>query len=294
MLRKKEIYTSTTPIPPSVPRQLALDILHSHSEIITLNPLVLAHHPVKAPRSAPADEFYSTWYEITQRVQYVPGMGRVGSGKISFKGCFQDEDWGLATHVYAPLGVDLRNRYRIENSPGKGQDGEGLLLCVDTELECNITLMSTVKGQQSAASKALIDRFVKKAELVDAGVLQASVKEDGKLRTFNPADRSLQPSSPLYSGSGSGDMSRWSSYQMPDSPMAHSQAGSVSSHVNSQRSEPSRTFAAELPAEPVYQPYRPGSGGGNAMQLPDTSSLLHPPVGHSAELPAETKPGRWG
>jgi len=173
-----------------------------------------------------------------------------------------------------------------------------LLLCVDTELECNITLMSTVKGQQSAASKALIDRFVKKAELVDAGVLQASMMEDGKLRTFNPADRSsvmamMQPSSPLHSGSG--DMSRRSSsYQMPGSPMAHSQAGSVSSHVNSQRSEPSRTFAAELPAEPVYQPYSPGSGGGNVMELPDTSSALHPPVGHSAELPAETKPGRWG
>lgn len=281
MLRKKEIYTTTTPIPPSVPRQLALHILHSHSEIITLNPLVLGHHPVKAPRSAPADEFYSTWYEITQRVQYVPGMGRVGSGKISFKGCFHDEDWGLTTHVYAPLGIDLRNRYRVEYCLDLGL----LLLCVDTELECNITLMSTVKGQQKAASRALVDRFVKKAELVDAGVLRASFMHDGKLRTFNPADRSLQPLSPLHSGSGSGDVLRWSSYLMPGSPMAHSQVGSVSSHVNSQRSEPGRTFAAELPAEPVYQP-----GGSNVMELPDSSTFQ---PGHCAELPAETKPGRW-
>lgn len=204
MLRKKEIYTTTTPIPLSVPRQLAIDILHSHSEIITLSPLVLEHHPVAAPRSAPADEFYSTWYEITERVQYVPGMGKMGSSKISFKGCFHDESWGLTTHVYAPLGIDLRNRYRIEDSPGAKE--KGLVLCVDTELECNITLMSVVKGQQKAASKALIERFVKKAELVDAGVLQAGTMEDGKLRTFNPADRSsaaaMQPSSPLQSGFG--------------------------------------------------------------------------------------------
>lgn len=292
MLRKKEIYTTTTPIPPSVPRQLAIDILHSHSEIITLSPLVLEHHPVKAPRSAPADEFYSTWYEITERVQYVPGMGKIGSGKISFKGCFHDEAWGLTTHVYAPLGIDLRNRYRIEDSPGQ----KGLLLCVDTELECNITLMSLVKGQQKAASKALIERFVKKAELVDAGVLQASTTEDGKLRTFNPADRSsaaavMQPSSPLQSGFG--DTSRRSSsYQMPGSPRAHSQVGSVSSHVNSQYgSEPSRSFAAELPAETLYQPYRPGSSGGNVMELPGNSSFQ---TGHSSELPAELKPGRRG
>jgi hypothetical protein len=67
MLRKKESYTHVTSIPHHIPRQLALDILHSHAEIITLNPLVLEHHPTKAPRSAPADEYYSTWYEITER-----------------------------------------------------------------------------------------------------------------------------------------------------------------------------------------------------------------------------------
>lgn len=286
MLRKKEVYTTTTPIPPSVPHQLAIDILHSHSEIITLSPLVLEHHPVKAPRSAPADEFYSTWYEITERVQYVPGMGKIGSGKISFKGCFHDEAWGLSTHVYAPLGIDLRNRYRIEDAPG--QEGKALLLCVDTELECNITLMSLVKGQQKAAGKALIERFVKKAELVDAGVLQASTTEDGRLRTFNPADRSSAAAiSPLQSGFGDMSSRRSSSYQIPGSPRAHSQVGSVSSHVNSQYGQDQRrSFAAELPAgttaNPVYQPYRPESGTGNAMELPDSSQVQ---AGHHAELP---------
>lgn len=90
MLRKKEVYTSITPIPQNIPRQLAIDILHSHAEIITLNPLVLEHRPTPAPRDAPADEYYSTWYEIFERIQYVPGLGKMGSGKISFKGCFHD------------------------------------------------------------------------------------------------------------------------------------------------------------------------------------------------------------
>ncbi|KAL4973090.1 hypothetical protein BDW66DRAFT_143005 [Aspergillus desertorum] len=316
MLRKKEVYTTTTPIPPSVPRQLAIDILHSHSEIITLSPLVLSHHPVKAPQDAPAEEYYLTWYEITERVQYVPGIGKMGSGKISFKGCFRDEAWGLVTHVYAPLGIDLRNRYRIVDGAddpvlrlGSGVDwspsgeaGKGLYLCVDTELECNITLMPLVKGQQKAASKALIDRLVKKAELLDAGVLQASMTEDGKLRTWNPADRSgsaatamKQPASQLNSGFG--DMSRrLSSYQAPGSPTGHSHAGSESSPVkNMQYGHESRqSFAAELPADtptnPGYQAYRPETEAGKYMELPDSSSRLQP--SYPAELPAGTKSGR--
>ena len=56
MLRKKETYTVTTAIPGFIPRQLALDILHSHSEVITLNPLVLDHKPIPAPRNAAADD----------------------------------------------------------------------------------------------------------------------------------------------------------------------------------------------------------------------------------------------
>ncbi|EED13741.1 hypothetical protein TSTA_099890, partial [Talaromyces stipitatus ATCC 10500] len=56
MMKKKEVYTNITPLPSFIPRQLALDILHSHSEIITLNPLVLSHKPISAPRDAPAED----------------------------------------------------------------------------------------------------------------------------------------------------------------------------------------------------------------------------------------------
>jgi hypothetical protein len=42
MMRKKESYSTVTPIPGFIPRQLAIDILHSHSEVITLNPLVIS------------------------------------------------------------------------------------------------------------------------------------------------------------------------------------------------------------------------------------------------------------
>lgn len=204
MMKKKETYTNITPLPSFIPRQLALDILHSHSEIITLNPLVLSHKAIPAPRDAAADEFYSTWYEITERIQYVPGMGKMGAGKISFRGCFHDVPWGLQTHVYAPMGVDIRNNWRVAgNQPGEtrqevrelgvaGIPPDGLYLREDIEIRCNIALVSFVKAQLKASTKVLVDRLIKKAELLDAGVLQAMMDQGGKLRTVNPADRSGQ------------------------------------------------------------------------------------------------------
>jgi hypothetical protein len=223
MMRKKSSYTNITPIPSFIPRALAIDILHSHSEIIELNPLVLAHEPIKAPRDAPADEFYSTWYEITQRIQYIPGVGKLGSGKIKFNGCFHDMPWGLQTHIYAPAGVDLRNKWQIcGNQPGEppetrelgvGAPPEGLYLREDIEIRCNVTMISFVKKETKAASKILVERLIKKAELLDSGVLQAMM-EDGKLKTFNPADRSSVLPPPASPQPGTKQP-----YQVPMSPL---------------------------------------------------------------------------
>lgn len=202
MLRKRETLTIITPIPSYIPRQLAIDLLHSHSEVINVNPLVLEHKPIPAPRNASSDEYYSSWYEITQRIQYVPGAGKLGSGKIKFNGCFHDMPWGLQSHIYAPMNVDMRNKYRIQgNQPGEppeqieigleelGAPKDGLYLREDIEFKCNITMMSFVKAEMRKASKDMLARLIKKAELVDAGVLKAMF-QDGKLTTINPADRS--------------------------------------------------------------------------------------------------------
>ena len=198
-MKKKSVYTNITPIPSHIPRQLAIDMLHSHGEVIELNPLVTGHKAIKAPQTAPSDEFFSTWYEITERIQYVPGIGKAGSGKISFKGCFHDMPWGLQTHVYAPMGVDLRNKWQIRgNQPGEppesrelgsGAPLEGLYLREDIEIKCNPAMIGFVKKEMKAASKTMVDRLVKKAELIDSGVLGAMF-EEGKLKTLNPADRS--------------------------------------------------------------------------------------------------------
>ncbi|KAJ5701805.1 hypothetical protein N7488_009353 [Penicillium malachiteum] len=280
MMQRKELYTNVTLLPSSIPRQLALDILHSHSEIITLSPLVLSHHPIKAPRHATADEYYSSWYEIIQRVQYVPGIGKMGSGKISFKGCFENVPWGLKTHTYPPMGIDLKSKWRIAgNEPHEepdttetrppGAPQNGLYLLEEVEIRCNMTLMSFVKNQLKAALKVLVERLIKKAELLDAGVLQAMF-QDGKLRTFNPADRTSTSPFQLQTHFSQ------ASAELPQSPTGMSRWGSMSSSSSGPRTALS---------------YYRGRRKSGVVELPDTSPspqelpVKQPDKGVPSELP---------
>ncbi|KAF1959949.1 hypothetical protein CC80DRAFT_313658 [Byssothecium circinans] len=259
VMRKKATYTNVTPIPSFIPRQLAIDILHSHGEIIELNPLVLSFQPIKAPRDAPADEYYATWYEISQRIQYVPGIGKLGSGNIKFNGCFHDMPWGLQTHTYAPAGVDMRNKWQICGNQlgeppvarelGIGAPAEGLYLREDIEIKCNVTMVNFVKKEMKAASKVLVERLIKKAELLDAGALSAMM-ENGKLKTVNPADRSSKANvhSPLASPR--------LPYNMPTSPRG-------------------TTFAQPAAQRQQYMPPKHADGQNNVvMELP--GDFYHP------------------
>ncbi|KAI0977547.1 hypothetical protein F4678DRAFT_477571 [Xylaria arbuscula] len=187
MFKKKVRYTIITPIPTFVPGRLAVEILHTHEEVISLNPLVLEYKKVKAPRFVATDEYFSTWYEIKQSVQYVPGLGKLGSGDVVFQGCFHDLSWGLQTHIYAPFNVELRNRYCIAgNQPGirpsewqeiglaaLGAPKEGFYLREDIEIQCNLAMIGHIKAQMKAASKKMVERIIKRAELLDASALQA-------------------------------------------------------------------------------------------------------------------------
>ncbi|KAJ6437443.1 NACHT and WD40 domain-containingprotein [Purpureocillium lavendulum] len=302
MLRKKEAFTVVTPIPGFIPRQLAIDILHSHSEVITLNPLVLEHRPITAPRNAAADEYYSTWYEIVERIQYVPGVGKAGSGKISFNGCFHDMPWGLQTHIYAPMNIDLRHKYRIGgNMPGYeapetreiglealGAPADGLYLREDIEIKCNIAMVSFVKSQLKSASKDMVQRIIKKAELLDAGVLRAMV-EDGKLKTFNPNDRSrLIPNPGIPPDVGGGPLSpqRVSTFYAPGLPSSPTSGSIRRPHSSSPQ-----------PYQTSQSPYQQGPGGlqqqyGGVPPIPPKEQFA--PVELPADMqqaPAAAAPG---
>lgn len=162
--------------------------------MIKLNPLVTDVKLVDAPRDAAADEYYSSWYEINQVITWGFGLKK----KISFRGCFHDQPWGLQSHVYAPMGVDLRNKYKIGgNQPGEPREArelgvntpqDGLYLREDHEIVCAVPLTASfVKKEMQSATAIMIDRLTRKAELLEEGKLHA-LFEDGKLKTAKPSN----------------------------------------------------------------------------------------------------------
>ena len=171
---KQVLFTNITPLPSNIPRQLAIAMLHNHNEMIQLNPLVIENHPITAPRDAPADEFLDcVWQEMTDRISYLPGI----KGRVSYKACFHDNPTGLQTHIYAPLGVDIRETWSIAghlpNEPAEPRElgidkpASGLYLREEGILRCNWMTHAFVLKNLDRAHKVLVERIIKKAERID-------------------------------------------------------------------------------------------------------------------------------
>ena len=180
-LSKRTVYTNITPLPPQVTRQIALDELHNHGIMIKLNPLVVGFEPTSPHKDAPADEYHCTWYEITDKVSYLPGI----SGHVKYKACFFDRPIGLQTHCYAPTGLDIKAKWSVGgNMPGEPREArelgvdtprDGLYLREEVDMRCNIALAGFVRKNLKKAHQVLVDRLLKKVEYVEEGHYQQSM-----------------------------------------------------------------------------------------------------------------------
>jgi hypothetical protein len=175
-MSKRSIYTTITPLPEGITRETVLETLHPHTEMIDLNPLVQERHPIKPPAKASPEEYHCQWYEITDTVQYLPGG--VLSGSVSFNACFHDLADGIQTHVYAPMGLEIRGRWTVGGSLpgepqapveiGKGIPLTGLYLREDSNVKCNILMAPIVKKNLKHSHAALVQRIIARAQVQDA------------------------------------------------------------------------------------------------------------------------------
>jgi len=166
-MSKRSLFTQITPIPAGVTRDAAVAWLHNHEQMIRLNPLVQRLGRSTPPPHAPQDEHDCTWYEITDQINYLPGG--LWSGEVTYKACFNDLPDGIQTHVYAPAGLELRERWSVGGSePGEkrkeprelGVDvpREGLYIKEDVDMRCSIFLTAFVKKNLSKSHRAVLEK----------------------------------------------------------------------------------------------------------------------------------------
>jgi len=214
-MSKRTVFTTVTPLPTGITRETVMETLHHHVEMINLNPLCLVEdrRPIKAPAEATAEEFHCTWYQLTDKISYLPG-GHLSSN-VSYNACFHDLPNGLQTHCYAPMGVNIRGKWTLGGSlPGEpiapvelglGTPLNGLWLREDVDMRCNIMMTGFVKKTLKKAHIHLVDRLLMKAQIAGASEtnLQLSQQAPGQRPSseYNPIIRngSAQPGSLAFS-----------------------------------------------------------------------------------------------
>ncbi|RMZ82930.1 hypothetical protein DV737_g1800, partial [Chaetothyriales sp. CBS 132003] len=254
---KRTMFTNITPLPPEISREVAVAMLHDHDEMIELNPLVIEHHPIKTPRDAPADEFLDcVWQELTDKIHYLPG-GMV-KGKVSYRACFHDLPRGLQTHIYAPMGLDIREKWSIGGSlPGEAPEARelgldaptsGLYLREDGDMRCPRFLTSFVHKNLNNAHKVLVERILKKAQRIERHREAMATAQRSGLSAPNLMDhpafrQSYQPPSlhPQHNRS-------WSLYTSSSTPLISDYPQPVNAYPQPNASLPAtKQFLVELP-----------------------------------------------
>ncbi|KAJ8066282.1 hypothetical protein OCU04_005361 [Sclerotinia nivalis] len=172
----KTIFTTITPLPSNISRKTVLETLHDHLEMIDLNPSHVERNPTKPPPSATPEEYHCQWYRIVDKVSYLPA--NLYTGTVSFNACFHNLANGLQTHCYAPMGLDIKEKWTIGgNMPGEpavpreigiNAPVEGLYIREDVEMKCNILMTRFVRKTLQECLKALVARLVVKAQLQEA------------------------------------------------------------------------------------------------------------------------------
>ncbi|KAL9070768.1 MAG: hypothetical protein Q9157_005708 [Trypethelium eluteriae] len=223
-MSKRTVYTSITPLPAGITRETVVETLHDHLEMIDLNPLVIKRFQCKPPGFANAEEYHCIWYQLTDKVQYLPGG--LAKGNVTYHGCFHDLSNGLQTHVYAPLGLDIKEKWTVGgNLPGEprepvemglGAPKDGLYLREDVDMRSNFMTTSFVKRTLKKAHEKLVDRMIERAHLVETR------NYNEKLRS--PANSTYSPS--LSDGGHSNH--HYSTQSVPPPLSSHSEDDTLS------------------------------------------------------------------
>ncbi|KAK6957627.1 hypothetical protein Daesc_000414 [Daldinia eschscholtzii] len=296
-MSKRSTFTTISPLPAGLTREVVVEFLHNHVEMIDLNPLVIERHPIDAPAHAPAEERRCAWWSLTDKISYLPGG--VVSGDVTYTAAFHDLPNGIQTHVYAPMGTDIRERWSLGGTlPGEppepvelgiGAPRQGLYLREDVELRCNFVMSSFVKKTLKKAHGVLVERLVASAaathrqsaahQRTESGGVQGGSVHSSLSSTGYPAypgSQGLQPTvSYQQQQQQSRPMSTSFNHVTPppgnSAPYGHAPSHSVGS--NSYVPEPLRVNKSR-PSSGQYQ--HPQSSASHASQPPGVGNSSFP------------------
>ena len=186
IFNRRTTYTRTNPFTPHLRPQSVIAVLHNHGAMIELNPTVTAHHEIPIPATAAGGERLAVWHEFTETVPFLPGVlgssGSWASSTVTPHAAFHDTPSGLETHVYAPLGLEVRGTWSVRKAVGSGErmvvvaaeeeeevsGEEGLYhLCEDVAITGPWFLTGFARKEHKKNHEAMVERLFGKAQQME-------------------------------------------------------------------------------------------------------------------------------
>lgn len=294
----RTVFTTITPLPAGVSREVVLETLHDHLAMIDLNPSHDTRERMeKPPPEATPEEYHCTWYSITDRVSYFPGY----KGSITFTACFHNLTNGLQTHCYAPLGLDLKEKWTLGgNLPhepvqpaeiGVGAPISGLYLREDVDMKCNYFMTRFVRKTLKDALAALVARLLVKSQIEEAAIINKRLTHGQMSPTLTYSTAGTPPGSPPHSASLVGSSAGQGMTLPPFQPMhpmgvgvdhtmrnSYQGAPDVKSHYGSIHQHPNPQYP-----NPQHVPYHPnqyqtGQYQGHVPGMPTAQGHYNQPI----------------
>lgn len=144
----------TTPLPADIDPISVVSLLHDHSFLITLQPIVTGHEfKERDPETG--------WmvYHVHEVVSILPfGLWQQAT---SFQCSFRDKQEGVATFIQAHLGINSEADYTLRVSEHEGE-GTGWVLDEQIESSCNFLLKWIVQSNMMPARKKMHEQVIEK------------------------------------------------------------------------------------------------------------------------------------
>lgn len=129
----------TTSLPADVDPKTLIGLLHDHSFLITMQPIVTRHEiRDRDPRTG------KVTYDIWEAINILPfGLWK---REIQFTGAFTDRREGVVSEIEAPMGFLSEATYTVK--PGEAWDGEGAGWVLEESIEssCNVIMKWFIEG----------------------------------------------------------------------------------------------------------------------------------------------------
>ncbi|KAH8601874.1 hypothetical protein B0O99DRAFT_607650 [Bisporella sp. PMI_857] len=253
--------------------------------MIDLNPAHDSRNMIKPPPEASPEEYHCQWYQITDKISYLPGV----KGQVHFKSCFHDLHNGVQVHVLAPMGLDIKQKWTLAgNLPGEpvqppeigiGAPVSGLYLREDVEIKCNIMVTRFVKKQLKDALKTLVDRLLVKSQLQEAvAANQRLIHDNSQYAQHPPTPNVAELSTP--------GMNTYGGHSPPMSPPL----SPATSPIKSMSLMSQAVRSSAILQNQLQTPQQPNSAPLQGQQRPEwAQGAPSPPLGikmqHRSSLP---------